>query len=87
MKITCLDTNKKTKINWDNSHDEQLSDAINDAATRLIRREEEFKIRGHFIDLKYDEFEPQSKYRAEVVYLVGGLTEHTGKYRTFKIEN
>lgn len=76
--LVCIETGKKTKINLTTNESWINDEILNNAAERLLRREPEYK-HAH-ICISAD------KMRAEIWYSAGDLTEHTGEYRTFKIQ-
>jgi hypothetical protein len=86
MKMMCVETGRVTKI--ENENDTcSWHEQIVRAATRLIRREPEFARHNHFASPAFNEFEPTvgAEMDAEIWRPCGGLTEHTGVRRTFRL--
>jgi hypothetical protein len=86
MKMLCVETGRKTKI--ENENDTySWHDQIVRAATRLIRREPEFAQYNHFASPNFDEFESRigDEIDATIWRPCGGLTEWTDEKRTFRL--
>ena len=74
--LICIETERKTQLKltdepWTND------EIINTAANRLLRREPQHKY--DFVAIR------SGKLRAEICHALTDLTEHTGKYVTFRI--
>ena len=75
--IKCIESGRTTKITltgneWDDD------DTLDSAANKLLKRETEHK--HDFVCISTDKME------SEICHALTGLTEHTGEYRTFIIE-
>lgn len=75
-KLICVQTGKKTLID-EMVPDYELDDVLDTAANRLLKRESDHK--HDFICVS------QNIMSAEICHSLTELTEHTGRYRTFKI--
>lgn len=76
--LVCVETGKKTKINLTTNEPWTNDEILDAAANQLLRREPEYK--HDFVTINAD------KMRSEICHALTDLTEHTGEYLTFKIE-
>jgi hypothetical protein len=86
MKMLCVETGRKTKIeNEDDTY--SWHDQCGRAATRLIRREPEFATGNYFASPAFEAFAPGigDEMCTGIWRPCGGLTEHTGVRRTFRL--
>ena len=74
--LICNETNRKTQINITNTMEQYEIDEIIDAgANRIIKR----TYPHDFVTVCMD------KMQSEICHALTGLTEHTGKFVSFKI--
>jgi hypothetical protein len=84
MKMLCVDTGRKTKIE-DENDTYSWHDQIVRAVTRLIGRE--FARYSHFASPNFDKFESRigDEIDATIWRPINGLTAWTGEKRTFRL--
>ena len=78
MKLICIETGKQTSLILNDAAPWENDEIIDSAANRLIKRESEHK--HDFVCVSAD------KLRSEICHALTDLTEHTGEYRSFRIE-
>ena len=80
--LICLETNKKTNIYLNPDDPWEHDKILQKAANRLLKREPEHGPRQNdFVCIGLNNL------RSEIFHGLTDLTEHTGKYRNFKIIN
>ena len=76
--LVCIETGRKTAIDIDGRNEWEIDDLLDVAALRLLRREPEHK--HDWVSIRADNL------RSEICHSCGDLIEHTGEYRSFRIE-